>query len=136
MHLKQVTFLLDQYNIKFYQISSDNQSISTQQKYPVEKEKKEQSKYYLKQKISIMDTIYVRVKRENMTIFFVCRTTDSIESLRKRLVTFYKVQNTDMRLFLGDRLLDPTSNIYDQDVKNNSLLILKLRAKNQLEWEE
>ncbi|KAL4511848.1 hypothetical protein ABPG72_012693 [Tetrahymena utriculariae] len=83
-----------------------------------------------------MDTIYVRVKRENMTIFFVCRTADSIESLRKRLVTFYKVQNTDMRLFLGDRLLDPTSNIYDQDVKNNSLLILKLRAKNQLEWEE
>ncbi|KAM3133744.1 hypothetical protein pb186bvf_014153 [Paramecium bursaria] len=80
-------------------------------------------------------SIYIRVKRENRIFFFVLKITDQIESIKRKLTGYYKQDLPDMRLYLGDRLLDDKANLQDQTVRNDSIIVLKLR-KQTLEWEE
>lgn len=71
-----------------------------------------------------MEAIYIRVLREKRTLFFFVKMNDLVDSIRRRLQIFYKCELGDMRLYMGTRLLDPNSNIYDQDIKSNSQIIL------------
>jgi hypothetical protein len=73
------------------------------------------------------ERIYVRVKRERTIYFLECFSTDSIDAVKRTLQHFLKAELTDFRLYLQDRLLDDRSNIHDQDVKNDSVLILVLK---------
>ena len=64
-----------------------------------------------------METLYVRITRENKTFFFVCRPTDLIDSLRRKLATFFNYDINDIRLYL------------DKRVKFEHYLLLKKKIK-------
>ncbi|KRX01487.1 hypothetical protein PPERSA_01390 [Pseudocohnilembus persalinus] len=81
---------------------------------------------------NVPETIYIRVVREaqnTQTIFFTVRPNDSIDGIRKNLCTYFSLEPNDIRLYLGEMLLDPNSNIYDQNVQNNAKIIVKIRNK-------
>jgi hypothetical protein len=56
------------------------------------------------------ESIYVKVHRDNKIIFLVCKTTDLVESLRKRLFPFFKVDSADIRLYLNGRVMNNLMN--------------------------
>ena len=52
-----------------------------------------------------MEQIYLRIKREKKTFFFEVNIKESIDNIKRKLLQFYKVELTDMGLFLGKRVI-------------------------------
>ena len=51
------------------------------------------------------NSLFVRIKREQKTIFFVCLPSDTVESLKVQIKNFFdKLELSEMRLYLLDRV--------------------------------
>ena len=49
--------------------------------------------------------ICVRLRREKSTYFFLCKLTDQIDSLKRKIMMFHKgVEPSDIRLYIQTRV--------------------------------
>ncbi|CAD8205578.1 unnamed protein product [Paramecium pentaurelia] len=80
--------------------------------------------------------MYLRIKRESRVFFFECSLLDPVEILKRKLLPYYKQEIQDMRIYMGDRLLDDKANLQDQAIPNDSCLMLKLRKGMSAEWDD
>ena len=74
------------------------------------------------------DVTYLKARRKDLTIFVECSENDTIEMLKAKLSRFFN--NGDIKLYHKGMMLDETTSLYHQNVRNGAEIFVITKANS------
>ena len=76
------------------------------------------------------DVQHVRVKRDKLTVFLDCQSTDTIAELKERLAVLLKHSASDMNLLRRSTSLADSATVKSSGIENDEVLFVVYRTPN------